>query len=155
MHRLFTPSSPSLEHPVVADASDVSTRHAAPYVPLEALAVPRKILCRLLVQRITGVGFEEQELQAHNYRVEVENGLPVFAQDVQAHVALEVDVRVVDLGYAFYFWRLVWEVLADVEGEVEGATFVHALVGCDCECELQDVVGIGERRCHGAAQREF
>jgi hypothetical protein len=52
---------------------------------------------RTLVERVIGVRFEEQVLQSDHDGVEVENGFPVFAKDVQAHVALEVEVRVVDL----------------------------------------------------------
>lgn len=52
---------------------------------------------RTLVQRVVGVGFEEEVLQSDHDGVEVEDGLPVFAQDVQAHVSFEVKVGVVDL----------------------------------------------------------
>lgn len=94
-------------------------------------------------------------MQADDYGVEVEDGLPVFAQDVQADVALEIDVRVVDFLFALYFWWLVREVLADGEGEVELAAFVQALVGSDGECEVKDVVGVWEGGLHGTGQREF
>ena len=53
---------------------------------------------RTLVQWIICVGLEEEVLEANHYRVEVEDGLPVLSENVEAHVSLEVDVRVVDLG---------------------------------------------------------
>ena len=40
------------------------------------------------------------------------------------------------------------EVLVDGEVEVEGPAFVHALVGLDRECEVEDVVGVGEGCLH-------
>ena len=52
---------------------------------------------RTLVERVVGVGLEEQVLEADHDGVEVQDGLPVLAQDVEANVALEVEVRVVDL----------------------------------------------------------
>lgn len=52
---------------------------------------------RTLIKRILGIGLEEEVLEADHDGVEVEHGLPVLAQDVEAHVALEVHVRVVDL----------------------------------------------------------
>ena len=52
---------------------------------------------RTLIQRIVGVGLEEEVLQSDHDGIEVEDGLPVLAQDVQAHVSFEVEVRVVDL----------------------------------------------------------
>lgn len=131
-----SPSPLSLHNPVISLTLDASTRHTRPNIPLEALAVPSQILRRLLVERIAGVGLEEQKLQAHNHRVEVQHGLPVLAQDVQAHVALEVDVRVVDFLRALDLWRLVREVLRYVECEAEDAALVHALVGRDCEREV-------------------
>jgi hypothetical protein len=49
----------------------------------------------------------------------------------------------------------VWEVLADVECKVKGAVLVHALVRCDGQAEVQNVVGIGEGCRHGATERQF
>ena len=40
---------------------------------------------------------KEEEYEAENDRLQVQHGLPVLAQDIQAHVSLEIDVRVVDL----------------------------------------------------------
>ena len=57
----------------------------------------------------------------------------------------------VDLLFAFDFWRLMREVLVDGEGEVEDAAFVQAVVGCQGEDEVEDVVGIREVRFHRAA----
>lgn len=50
-----------------------------------------------LVQRVVRVGFQEEVLQTDHDRVQVEHGFPVLAQDVEAHVSLEVDIRVVNL----------------------------------------------------------
>lgn len=47
------------------------------------------------------------------------------------------------------------EVLVNGEGEVEDAAFVHSLVGLDGECEVEDIVGVGEGHFHGAAEGEF
>ena len=81
--------------------------------------------------------------------------LPVLSQDVQAHVALEVDAGVVDLLFAFDFGRFVGDVLGDGEGEVEDVAFAEAFVGLEREGEFEDVVGVGEVRFHGAAEGEF
>jgi len=152
----WTSSSTILLHDaVVRDALDAATCHAGTHIALEAITVASQILSSLLVQRIASIGLEEQELQTHNNSIQVQHRLPVLAQDVQAHVSLEVDVGVVDLLRALDLRRLVWEVLADVEGKVEGAVLVHALVGCDGQAEVQDVVGVWEGRCHGAAERQF
>jgi hypothetical protein len=59
---------------------------------------------------------------------------------------------VVDLLFALDLWRLVREVLADGEGEVELAAFVEALVGRDGEGEIEDIVRVWEGGLHGARE---
>ena len=147
--------SPSLQHPIVRLTLHAPTAHTTPHVSLEPLAIRFQILGSLLIQRIARVRLEKQELQAHDDRVQIQNGFPVFSQDVQTHVTLEVDVRVVDLLGAFHFGRVVREILVDDKGEVEGAAAVHALVGLDGEGEVEDVVGVGEGGAHGAAEGEL
>lgn len=151
------PRAPLLlqQHPVERLAFDLSAAHGRAHVPPEAISVRHEVVGGLLVQRVRSVGLEEEELQAHDDGVEVEDGLPVFAQDVEADFAFEVDVWVVDFLFALDFWRLVGEVLADGEGEVKLASFVETLVGSNGEGEVEDVVGVGEGGLHRARQREF
>jgi hypothetical protein len=54
------------------------------------------------VQRILRVGLKEKVLQSHHNRVEVKNRLPIFAKDVQAYVALKVNIWMIDLNYYGY-----------------------------------------------------
>lgn len=49
------------------------------------------------VEWIIGIRLQEEILQSDHDGVEVENRLPVFSQNVQAHVSLEINVGVVDL----------------------------------------------------------
>jgi hypothetical protein len=143
------------QHPVERLALDLSTAHGRADVPAEAVPVGHEIVGGLLVERIAGVGLEEEELQADDDGVQVEDGLPVLAQNVQTDVALEVDVGVVDLLFALDLRRLVREVLADGEGEVELAALVESLVGRDREGEVEDVVGVWEGRLHRVGEGEF
>jgi hypothetical protein len=147
----FEPSSLQ-QHPVERLSLDLTTAHRRADVPPETVSVGHEVVGGFLVQRIAGVGLEEEELQAHDDGVEVEHRLPVLAQDVEADVALEVDVGVVDLLFALDFRRLVGEVLADGEGEVELAAFVETLVGRDGEGEVEDVVRVGECCLHSARE---
>ena len=143
------------QHPVESLALDLSTAHGRAHVPAEAVPVGHEVVCGVLVQGIAGVGLEEEELQANDDGVEIEDGLPVLAQDVEADVAVEVDVGVVDLLFALYFRRFVGEVLADGEGEIELAALVEALVGCDGEGEVEDIIGVREGGLHRAGKGEF
>lgn len=68
----------SSEHVVKTLSVQGSPRHSIPHMPPERFSI-RKILGRLLVERIARVGLEEQELQSDERRVEVQYGLPVLA----------------------------------------------------------------------------
>jgi preprotein translocase subunit SecB len=87
-------------------------------------------------------------LQSDHDGVEVENRLPIFSKDVQAYVALKVDIWMINLDcskYSFsltevsastpYFlctlhlWGIMRIVGVDSEGEFESATLVHACRG--------------------------
>lgn len=50
-----------------------------------------------LVEGVVGVGLEEQVLKSDHDSVQVQDWLPILAQNVEAHVALEVEVGVIDL----------------------------------------------------------
>lgn len=84
-------------------------------------------------------------MQSDHNRVEVENRLPILPKDVQAYVALKVDIWMVDLGgdgklfslseklaCATYFlsaldlWGIMRIIGVDSKGEFECTTLVHA-----------------------------
>ena len=159
---VFTPldnkknnSGPSPNNPLKLLPLHPSALHRLLHPPPEPFPPSLQILGRDLVQRIGRIRLQKQKLQPHNHGVQVQHGLPVLAQDVQADVALEVDVRVVNLLPALDLGRVVREVLVDGEGKVKGAALVHALVGLDCEGEVEDVVRVREGGFHGGAEGEL
>ena len=77
-------------------------------------------LCHVVRQRVVGVRLVEEVDQAVDDGVDVEDRLPVLPQNVEADVALEVDVRVEDFGIAVDLRRLVRVHGRDREGEVVG-----------------------------------
>jgi hypothetical protein len=50
------------------------------------------------VQGVVCVRLQEQVLETDHDGVQVEYRLPVLPQDVQAHISLQVNVRMIDLG---------------------------------------------------------
>ena len=94
-------------------------------------------------------------LHAHNDSVQIQHGLPVLAQDVQADVALQINIRMVDFLRALDLGRVVGEVLVHGEAEVEDATFVHALVRFNGQGEVEDVIGVGEGHFHRVSKGKF
>lgn len=75
-----------------------------------------------MVQRVVGVWLKEEENQAHNDVADVEDGLPVSPEDIEANVAIHVDVGVVDGRVAVDRGRLVRVLRRDAHGEVVLAT---------------------------------
>ena len=53
--------------------------------------------CVTFVQRIIGVRLQEEILNPDHDSVEIENGLPVFSQDIQAHISRKIQVGMVNL----------------------------------------------------------
>lgn len=58
-----------------------------------------------LVQRVVGIRFKEQILQSDHDRGQVKHRFPVLAEDVEADIALEVYVGMIDLAKWARDWR--------------------------------------------------
>jgi hypothetical protein len=106
----------------------------------------------LIVSIQTYYNSECTYLQTNDDRIKVQHRLPIFTQNVQAHVALQIDVGVIDFLCTLDFRRIVGKVLVDLEIENEAAALVHALVWLDGQGEVQNVVRIGEIGLHGRAE---
>jgi hypothetical protein len=89
-------------------------------------------------------------LEPDNHSLQIQHWLPILSQNIKADVSFQIDVRVVYLLRTFDLRRLMGETLTDREREVESATFVHAFIRFDCECEVERIVGVGEVGFHGA-----
>ena len=80
----------------------------------------------LLVERIGGIGLDEEENKPENDRVDAEYGLPVSSENVQAHIAFGVNVWMVDRRVAVDLGRLVRIRVWDLETERVRASLPHA-----------------------------
>lgn len=109
----------SLEAPLEVRLANVAAPQTLRHVRLEQSLVRLQNLRRVLVQRIIGIGLQEQVLQPIDNRVDGQDGLPVLAQNVQANVALQVDVRMVHLRFALDLGRFMGVVGAHLEVESE------------------------------------
>lgn len=145
----------SLEAPLKVRVPDVTPTQTLRYVALEQTTVRLQDLGRILVQRVIGIGLQEQVLQAVHDRVDGQHGLPVLPQDVQADVALQIDVRVIDLGLALDLGRFMGIAGAHLEVEPETTAFVEALVRTDDELEVEQVIGVRELGRAGLGQVQF
>jgi len=102
---------------------------------LEDSAVALQHFGGLFVEGVFGIRFEEEVLESVDDGIDGQHGFPVLAEDVEADVALEINVRVIDLGLTFHFRRLVRIRLADFEAEHEFPAAVEALVWADGQLE--------------------
>ena len=132
-----------------------ATSHATPHVPLEALPIRLEILRSHFVQRIARVRFEEKKLQTHNHRIKVKHRLPVLSQNVKTDIAFKIYVGMIYFLFAFHLGRVMWEILVYRKVKVEGAVFVHALVGSYRKHEIEEIVGVGKCGFHGAGEGEL
>jgi len=94
-------------------------------------------------------------LHSHDHRIQIQYGLPVLTQNVQAYVSLQIDIGMIDLLGAFDLGRVMWEVLIDRETEVEYTTLVHALVRFNSKSEVENVVRIGKGHFHCVSEGEL
>mmetsp|Transcript_451 Transcript_451/g.1149 ORF Transcript_451/g.1149 Transcript_451/m.1149 type:complete len:210 (+) Transcript_451:341-970(+) len=139
----------------IADAHRATTQRAA-HDLLELAPVRLQQLRRFLVQRIIGVRFEHEEREPVDDRVDGQHRLPVLAEDVETHVALHVDVRVVHRRLTQDLWRIVrvrgWHL--EVKGEL--ASPIHAVIRTHVHLELHQVVcTLVKLEVHTLAQREL
>jgi hypothetical protein len=76
-------------------------------VDLRRWARGRETAALLVLFRVGGVGGRATYLHAYYDSVQIQDGLPVLPENVETDVAFEIDVGVVDLLCALYFWGVV------------------------------------------------
>lgn len=94
-------------------------------------------------------------LKSDNDGVEIQNWLPVLPQDVEANLALEIDIGMIDLFATQNLRWFVGEALVDGEIEREAPGAIHALVRVNGQDKVEDVIGVGELGRHGLAEGEL
>merc|ERR1719362_1953729 len=101
-----------------------------------------------MVQRIARIWFQEQVEKAVDDRRDGQHWLPVLTQNVEAHIALEVDVWMVDFRLTFHFGRLMRIEWRYIENERVACSLPKAFVGCDYYAEVHQVVLVGKINTH-------
>ena len=62
---------------------------------MEVLPVAPQLFRRFLVERVVRIRIEEEEKQADSHRIEIQDRVPLFAQDVQAYIPIKVKIGMV------------------------------------------------------------
>lgn len=108
----------------------------------ELMDVLAKEFGRLVIEWIVGIRFVEQINESVNDRIDIEDGPPIFAQNVQADLALQVDVGMINLRLTFDFGRGVGIVWWNVKGELVRGTGPISRIGLYDDLKMGQVVGI-------------
>ena len=103
----------------VALSTDSFTTECPLHILLKAGRVLTELSRCFMIERVVGVWLEEEENQAHDDVSNIEYGLPVCSQNIQAHVAICVDVRMVDVRIAMNDWGFVGILGRNSDREVE------------------------------------
>ena len=94
----------------------------------------------LLVEWVIRVRLEHDVLEPEDNTLHVEHGLPVLPQDIEAHMAFHVDVRVINCGFAQDLGSVVWVRLRHFDVECEFALMVDAVLRLDVNPEVHQVL---------------
>lgn len=137
-------NAPPLHQSLELSAIQNATAEGSLHKPLELVDVPPEQLGGLVVEGIVGVGLVEEVDEAVDDGIDVEDGLPVLPEDVEADLALEVDVGMVDARFAVDLGRRVGVVVGDLEREEVGGALPESSVWGDGDFEGGEVVRVGE-----------
>jgi hypothetical protein len=89
-------------HPV-----DIASRHRRLNIPPELLWVISEDSRSIMVQGILVIGLNEKKVQTIYNGIDIQDRLPVFTQDIQADISVQVNIRVINLSRALDLGRLV------------------------------------------------
>jgi len=140
----FTSDRVLLQTPLEVDSIKGATFHGLLHILLKDPAVCLELNRSLLVEGILRVRFQEEILKTIDYGVDCQHWFPVLSENVETDVALEVDVRVVNLRLALHLWWFVGICGSYFEGECEYSAPVEALIGVDDKLEVEQIVNVGE-----------
>ena len=75
-----------------------------------------------MVQWVIRVGLQEEENQSHDHIANIKHRFPIGTQNIQTHVAFNIDVRMIDICITVYHRCFVRVLRWHSNGEVELST---------------------------------
>jgi len=133
----------------------VSSFHRLLNILLKQPPIGLELQRGLLVQRIFRVGLQEKILEPIDYGVDGEDGLPILPEDVQAHIALQVDIGVIHLRLALHLRGLMRVSSSYFEAECELTMSIKALIRVNHKFEAEEVIWIWELSFTGLGEFQF
>lgn len=127
----------TLNHSVVRFVINSHALHSGSHVARER----RRVFCQdigsSLIQRIVRVGLQKQKIQSQHHRIEGQNWRPIFTQDIKAHIAVEINVRMVYLGDTLDLGRINGEIITDIHRKCENSPFIVSFGRTDMDFEME------------------
>ena len=108
-----------------------------------------------MVEGIVGVRLVKDVNKAIDDGINIEDGLPVLPENVEAYLALKIYVGMIDAGLTCYLGRSVGVMVGNFEHKQIGCTLPEAGVGCDGYVEESEIIGIGKINRGDLASVEF
>ena len=102
------------------------------------MPVAPQLFSRFLVERVVRIRIEEEEKQADSHRVEIQDWVPLFAQDVQAYIPIEIKIGMVYPLEALDLRRIMGVVIVHRDAKSKCTPLIDALVRTHDELELHD-----------------
>lgn len=137
----------------VVNSIQYSSSHGVTNISGINLQIWLQIVGSFLIDGMIRVGIKDEVLQTIGDGIDAQDRFPILIKDVETHVALQVNVGMVDLGAAFHLGRLMWIIVTNLESKSEFSTTVEALVRLDGHLEVQGVVGIWKFGFAGRCQK--
>ena len=131
------------------------TLHSALYMSMEVLPVAPQLFRRFLVEGVVRIRIEEEEKQADSHRVEIQDRVPLFAQDVQAYIPIKVKIGMVYPLEALDLRWIMGVVIVHRDAKSKCAALVYALIWTYDELELHDGCGVRKLDLHSSWQVEL
>ena len=84
--------------------------------------------CSFMVERVIWIWLKEQEDESIDDEVNISDSAPIVSQDVKAHIAIKVDIRVVYLCLTLDLWRFMRISRSNFKTERKPSSTIKALV---------------------------
>jgi hypothetical protein len=108
-----------------------------------------------MIEGILWIGLIKQKAQSINDGIDIQDGLPIFSQNVETDLAIEINVGMINFGIAFHLWGRMRIMRWNGKSKVVGSVSPVASVGSNNDVKGRQVIGIGEFDFHHLAAVQF
>lgn len=71
--------------------------------------------------------YQEEVLKTIYYWIDSEDRFPIFSEDIETNVSLQINIWMINLGFTFYFWGLMGVVRTNFKAKCEFPSTIESL----------------------------